>query len=129
MICKNCHKEIGQRTDCNLCGFDPAKDGPNAPKVNNMTFIQPPPAKVTLKEKTNGMAVAAFVCALFSWFPICWFLSFIFGIIGLKRVKTCRTGSAMSIISLIIWFIGLVLTVLLVIFFFEETGISLSDLY
>ena len=110
MICKNCQKEIGQKTSCHLCGYDPAlgeKLGPS----NTLAYNPPKPIKVTLKKTTNGMAVASFVLSLFAFVPVCGPLSVLFGIIGFFKAKSCRSGRAMSVISLLInvlWVVGTV---------------------
>ena len=62
MICKNCNKEIGQKTECAFCGYDPAKDGEGAVYVGNgEEYAVLPPVKIKLLEKSNDMAVAAFI--------------------------------------------------------------------
>lgn len=110
MICKNCQKEIGQKTSCHLCGYDPVlgeKLGPS----NSMAYNPPKPVSIVLKKTTNGMAIASLVLSFLVWVPICGPLSVLFGIIGFFKAKSCRSGRAMSVIALLInllWVVGIV---------------------
>ena len=115
MLCKNCNKEIGERSACNICGYDPVKDDPNAPEDSGMVFAQVPAVNVTKLKSSNGAAIAGFILMFFSCIPPCGFLSLIFAIIGFFKAKNARSGRALSIITLVVQVLSAVLMLAFVI--------------
>ena len=75
-----------------------------------------------VQQKTNGMAVAGFVCSLLFWFPfffgITAILGVIFGFIGrsqITRSQGVQKGGGLALAAIIIGFVGIALIVLAVI--------------
>lgn len=104
MICSNCNREIGQSTACKWCGYNPSIDdfGDYTYRMQS-DMIKPPPVKIILRKRNNGMAVASLIVSLLGFFfPGLSVLSFIFAIIGLKRSKYYLTGKGMSIWGLLL---------------------------
>ena len=113
MICNNCKSEIGNRIECNICGYDPTKDN-----IDNLssTISAPkvPPVEIVLKKSSNKMATVALVFSLLSWYPIFGILSFIFGLISFKRSKQLRCGRVRAILALLFTFlfVGLIVGII-----------------
>lgn len=101
MICRNCNSEIGNRAECNFCGYNPAKDDVNG-ALNSANTQSVPPVQITLRKGSNGLATAGCILSFIAYDPITWTLSFIFNIIGFKNSKSKRCGRKRSIIGLIL---------------------------
>jgi hypothetical protein len=66
-------------------------------------ILKPPPVKIILRKRNNGMAIASFILSMLSFFmPGLAILAFIFAIIGLKRSKYYLTGKGMSVAGLLL---------------------------
>lgn len=106
MLCNNCKSEIGDRIECNFCGYNPQKDSlQNA--GSTQTEPKLPPVEIVLKKSTNGMAVAGFILSFFAFDPLLGTLTLIFSIIGLKNSKRKRSGrkrAIFGILAVCFWF-------------------------
>lgn len=101
MYCKNCGKEIDDHAYvCLNCGA----------RVKAESEM--------VQRKTNGMAIAGFVCSLLSIpFLVTMILGVVFGVCGLKRSEELGgTGKVMSIAAICIsaaWIVFIVLGLIL----------------
>jgi hypothetical protein len=69
--------------------------------------------------KTNGLAIAGFVCSLFFWlYGVGALLGIIFGFIArsqIKRSGTTQRGSGLALAGIIIGFVGIAIGIIVVI--------------
>lgn len=102
MFCRNCRKDIGNRTECPYCGYDPALDSVEGGNRIRLIRVEPKPVQITLNKMSNGSATAALVFSFMGIFIFPGFISFILAIIGFFRAKRCRSGRAQSVIAMLI---------------------------
>jgi hypothetical protein len=79
---------------------------------------QPAPAPAPAGGNSNGMAVAALILGILTFFclgPLGALLAIIFGFLGLKKAKEINVGKGMSIAGIVLGAIGLVATVIFII--------------
>ena len=100
MVCENCGKEIYMQDFCNYCGYNPKIDKNNSWNIVNDVDVKLPETKIVVPKTPNKFAKAGFILGFFSLFWVCWILSFIFCIVGLYRVKYCRSGKMLAILGL-----------------------------
>ena len=94
-VCKNCGNYIDDNQKyCEKCG-----------EYNDGITVENAGQQIT--KKTNGMAIAGFVCSFF--IPL---LGWIFGGIGLKKSKETNSGYGLSVAAIIIASIMFVLNFL-----------------
>ena len=101
MICNNCGKEMNDHGICNYCGYDSQLSDQLAAREFNANMVKLNKTEIIKIKDSNGMAKAGFVFGIFSIIPVFWILSFIFSIVGLTKVKYCRSGRVLSILGLI----------------------------
>ena len=106
MFCPKCGaKNIDGVKYCYSCGAElPNSENNNGYNNINSELQDFYNTSVNPKKKTNGFAIAGFVCSFF--IPI---LGWIFGGIGLSKVKSCGgSGKGLAISALIIATIGFI---------------------
>ena len=115
MVCKNCGKEIGDRLECNFCGYNPQYEGESGKeKLNQIAHPVLQQTNISFKDLTNKFARAGFVLGFFAWFPVCWILSFIFSTIGFFKAKEYRSGRPLAIIGWIFCLIAFLILVAII---------------
>lgn len=124
MICRNCHKEIGQQPSCQHCGFNPSLDQGGIPAPYTPQSVAPRPTEVTLLTSTNGAAVTSLILTLLVPIPLLNLFWVIFGIVGFFKAKKCRSGRALSIICIIINLLINIATAVILYYVITTQGIT-----
>ena len=121
MLCQNCQKEIGNRAECNFCGFNYAKDVLGVVDPESTPVL--PPVKKEYPKQANSMATLGFVLGLFSWMFPCGIIGFICSIIGMHRAKYYHSGRILSFLGFLMnSAIGVLFIIALVLSIMESGG-------
>ena len=111
-FCTNCGTDRGDSNSCPKCGTNFGPGGVGQAPPAQPTYFQPPQPVYVVQAKTNGFAIASFVCSLVCGAP----LAVIFGHIALSQInKNHEGGRGLAIAGLVIGYIGLAFLLLFII--------------
>lgn len=134
-ICNHCGNRLEENAAfCPVCGAEPSgqtscteMDAQQRPVQEPVPVVQPVYMPVVQQPKTNGLAIAGFVCSIVGWFccGITSIIGLILSIVALSQIKNRQEGGkGLAIAGIVIGGIVMISVPLGVIFAFLPALLS-----